>query len=85
MKNLREVQELSMMNIDIPKGDELTHAEEGFFDGILELRDISLDNVRKLEIHDPTEVGCVTPLEAAFVGMGIGGGFGTTQELHVLD
>jgi hypothetical protein len=85
MKNLREVQELSMMNIDIPKGDELTRAEEAFFDGILELRDVSLDNVRKSQIHDPTEVGGVTPLEAAFVGMGIGGGFGTTQELHVLD
>jgi hypothetical protein len=85
MKDLREVQELSMMNIDIPKGDELTRAEEAFFDGILELRDASLDNVRKSQIHDPTEVGGVTPLEAAFVGMGIGGGFGTTQELHVLD
>jgi hypothetical protein len=84
IKNLLEVQELSMMNIIFPKGNALTHAEEAFFDGILEVHNTSLDNVRKSQIHNPTEVGRVTPLEVAFVEIGISGGFVTTQDLHLL-
>jgi hypothetical protein len=77
VKSRREVQELSMINISIPKGDKLTHAEEAFLDDIPE--------VRVASIHDPTEVGCATQLETTFVSIGISSGFGTTQELHVLD
>jgi hypothetical protein len=57
-------------------------AESRFFRGMKACYELSMLNMDRVgcELH-PKEV----PYDTAFVGMGIGGGFSSTQELHVLN
>lgn len=53
-------------------------SEKRFYDGLQKCYELSLFNVDQSEIYMPEQ-------ECQFVGMGIGGGFDNTQELHVLN
>ena len=56
-------------------GIELLPSEVRYIEAMREIHDLSLQNIEVSEIY---------PADTSFVGMGIGGGFDNTAELHVL-